>query len=57
MTLDGPTKFVPPYYIEWEVPAGCFQADCSFKIWIDYDDQVKESNEGNNIALGRCPPG
>lgn len=56
LTLNGPPKLFP-YFLEWEIPAACFQADCSFKITADYDDQVKESNESNNVVLGRCPPG
>jgi len=56
LTLNGPPKMFP-YFVEWEIPAACFQADCSFKITADFDNQVKESNETNNVVLGRCPPG
>ena len=35
-------------------PAGCSDPDCDFTITVDFNNQVNESNEGNNIAPGRC---
>lgn len=35
-------------------PAGCFSPDCLFKITVDSNNQVNETNEGNNNADGRC---
>jgi hypothetical protein len=36
------------------IPAACFQPDCSFKVRVDSQDQVLESDEGNNAADGTC---
>jgi hypothetical protein len=36
------------------IPAGCYNPDCEFKITVDSNNQIKESNEGNNIANGSC---
>jgi hypothetical protein len=36
------------------IPAGCFQPDCGFRIKVDSDAQVDESNEANNTASGVC---
>ncbi len=33
---------------------GCFNPDCEFQITVDANNQVNESNEGNNIAKGIC---
>ena len=38
----------------FEIPAGCFQPDCHFRIRVDSTDAVAESNEGNNAASGTC---
>lgn len=45
-TVDVPVPF----------PSGqnCFQPDCSFKIIVDDQGQVSESNELNNTARGTC---
>jgi hypothetical protein len=36
------------------IPPGSFNPDCEFRITVDANNQVNESNEGNNIANGRC---
>jgi hypothetical protein len=36
------------------IPPGCFDPDCDFRITVDANNQVNESNEGNNIAKGLC---
>jgi hypothetical protein len=38
----------------FKVPGGCFSPDCSFRIRVDFQGQVTESNEGNNAASGTC---
>ncbi len=39
----------------FDVPASCFNADCSFKITVDSNNQLDELNmEGNNSASGGC---
>ncbi|HEX8597398.1 MAG TPA: CARDB domain-containing protein [Chloroflexia bacterium] len=38
----------------FEMPQGCFQPDCTFRITVDANNQVVESNEGNNSASGVC---
>jgi subtilase family serine protease len=37
-----------------DIPAGCFNPDCEFKITVDANNQIKESNETNNSADGSC---
>jgi hypothetical protein len=37
-----------------QIPVGCFSPDCSFKITVDKNNDVKESDESNNIATGIC---
>lgn len=34
------------------IPAGCFDPDCEFAVAVDADDDVTESNEGNNDLDG-----
>lgn len=36
------------------IPPRCFDPDCEFRITVDANNQVTESNEGNNIANGTC---
>lgn len=36
------------------IPPGSFDPDCEFRITVDKNNQVTESNEGNNIANGSC---
>lgn len=35
-------------------PAACFNPDCNFRITVDSNNDVSESNEGNNIGNGLC---
>ncbi len=35
-------------------PGGCYNPDCEFKITVDSNNQINESNEGNNSANGQC---
>lgn len=36
------------------IPGGCFDPDCEFRITVDANQQVAESDEGNNTANGVC---
>ncbi len=36
------------------IPAGCFNPDCEFRISVDDLSEVPESEEGNNTASDRC---
>jgi len=36
------------------IPPGCFNPDCHFRITVDANHQVVESDEGNNFASGTC---
>jgi hypothetical protein len=36
------------------IPAGCFRPDCGFRITVDSNSVVDESNEANNTASGVC---
>jgi hypothetical protein len=36
------------------IPPGSFNPDCEFRISVDANNQVNESNEGNNIANDIC---
>lgn len=36
------------------IPPGCFQPNCGFKITVDSNGQVDESNEANNTQTGVC---
>jgi hypothetical protein len=38
----------------FKVPETCFDPECDFRILVDADHQVAESNEGNNAASGSC---
>jgi len=38
----------------FDIPPGCFRPDCHFKITVDSNKQVDESNEANNSADGVC---
>jgi subtilase family serine protease len=40
--------------LTFQIPLGCFGADCGFTILVDPDDVITESNEGNNTADGDC---
>ena len=36
------------------IPPGCFDPDCEFRIVVDVNNVVVESDEGNNFASGVC---
>ena len=38
----------------FDIPPGCFNPDCEFRITVDSNNQVNESNEGNNTGSGSC---
>ena len=40
--------------LEFDIPAGCFNADCGFTITVDSGNVVSESSETNNSANGNC---
>lgn len=37
-----------------DIPSGCFDPDCDFRITVDALNQVEEANEANNTASGTC---
>ncbi len=56
-TVDVPTPALAPgasVDLLVDVPPGCFDPDCDFRITVDALNQVVESNEGNNTASGTC---
>jgi hypothetical protein len=40
--------------LEFPIPFGCHDSDCEFRITVDMDDEVVESDEGNNSASDTC---
>ncbi len=40
--------------LSFPIPRGCHDPDCEFDITVDADDDVNESDEGNNTASGSC---
>ena len=38
----------------FKIPMGCFDSDCEFDITVDVNNNVVESEEGNNTASGTC---
>ena len=40
--------------LAFPIPRGCFDPDCEFKIIVDADDDVVESDEGNNVVSDTC---
>jgi hypothetical protein len=40
--------------LTFDIPAGCFNADCGFTITVDSGNVVSESSETNNSASGTC---
>lgn len=40
--------------LSFPIPRGCHDPDCEFDITVDADDDVNESDEGNNTASGTC---
>jgi hypothetical protein len=37
-----------------DIPHGCFDPDCAFRITVDINGEVLESNNSNNTADGVC---
>lgn len=46
----GGSVTLPPV----NIPTGCYNPDCNFKITIDSKSQVNESNESNNSVSSNC---
>ena len=40
--------------LNFPIPRGCFDPDCEFRITVDANNQVIESDKGNNFASGTC---
>lgn len=40
--------------LTFEIPLGCFAPNCNFTITVDANDDVDESNEGNNQVESSC---
>jgi CARDB protein len=40
--------------LEFEIPQGCMEGGCSFRIQVDPGRQLKDANRSNNVALGEC---
>jgi hypothetical protein len=40
--------------LKFPIPPGCFDPDCEFRIVVDVNNVVVESDEGNNFASGVC---
>ena len=40
--------------LEFDMPAGCFNADCGFTITVDSGNVDSESSDTNNSANGTC---
>lgn len=40
--------------LAFPIPLGCFDPDCDFRITVDANNNVAESDEGNNTAFGTC---
>ena len=40
--------------LTFQIPPGCFNPDCEFVITVDVNNEVDESDEGNNIAKSAC---
>jgi hypothetical protein len=56
-TVRKPTKELTPGEstdLEIPIPRGCFDPDCQFRIAVDADDDVTESDEGNNVVSDLC---
>ena len=50
----GPISASDSVDLAFDIPAGCFTADCAFTISVNDDNQVDESEDGNNTASGTC---
>ncbi len=56
-SVSVPTPAIPAggsVNVVVQIPTGCFQPDCGFRITVDSTGVVTESNEGNNTASGSC---
>jgi hypothetical protein len=57
-TVDLPTPAVAPGASTQlgpiEFPASCHNPDCNFRIDVDAESTIKESNESNNTGDGHC---
>ena len=54
---DQPTPALAPgasVDLTFDIPPGCFDPDCEFRIVVDFGNVVAESNEPNNFASGTC---
>jgi hypothetical protein len=40
--------------LEFPIPRGCFDPDCQFRITVDANNEIVESDESNNFASGTC---
>jgi len=36
------------------IPPGCFDPNCEFQITVDVNNEVNESEEGNNVVKSAC---
>jgi subtilase family serine protease len=55
--LTASTRAIPlsdSTAVLFDIPRACFQPDCHFRIRVDADHQVNESNEWNNTVEGVC---
>jgi hypothetical protein len=54
---DQPTPPLGPgasVDLKFQIPPGCFDPDCEFRIAVDVSNVMAESDEGNNLASGAC---
>lgn len=55
-----PTRPVPPgdsVSVTFPIPEECFQPECQFRITVDANNEVDETDEMNNSAKGLCGGG
>jgi hypothetical protein len=52
LTPLGPGEFRD--FGPFDIPLDCYNPDCEFRIRVDVNGEVPESNEDNNTAFGRC---
>ncbi len=56
-TVDIPTPALAPgacTVVQAQIPAGCFDPDCEFRIIADSAGVITESDETNNTVVDRC---
>jgi hypothetical protein len=54
---DQPTPPLAPgasVDLTFQIPPGCFDPDCEFRIVVDVNSDVPESDQSNNFASGVC---